>query len=233
MKRLSSTLRLDFTLQLRSKLYVMGLGVAVFIGFVLRGFFNQEQLRVLLPALFLLALGSTTYLFLGGMVIFEKAERTLEAQKVTPLRVDEYLASKLATLSLFAALESVVVLAIAYGFSRVRILPLAAGLLVMGLLYTLIGLVQVARHDSVTEFLMPGAFVVSGLIHLPVIDHLGLWPSPLWYAWPSQAPLLLMRSAFTPVAPWQAAYAVGFSLLSLAVFYVWARRAFRRHLLMG
>ena len=218
MKRLVATLWLDFTLQLRSKLYAIGLGVAVFIGLVLRWFFEEEQLRVLLPALFLLALGSTTYLFLGGMVIFEKGEHTLDAQKVTPLRLDEYLASKLATLSLFAALESVIVLAIAYGFSGLRLLPLAAGLLVMGMLYTLIGLVQVAPHDSVTEFLMPGAFVVSGAIHLPVIDHLGLWPSPLWYAWPSQAPLLLMRSAFTPIAPWQAAYAVGFSLLSLAAF---------------
>ena len=232
MRRLLATLRLDFRLQLRSQLYTIGIGIAVFFGLLLRLSVDPQPMRTVLPALFLLTLGSTTYLFAGGMVLFEKAEGTLDAQKVTPLRVDDYFASKLLTLGGFALVESMILVILTHGFAGLRMVPMFAGLLVMGGLYTLIGLGQIARHDSITEFLMPSAFVVGAVLPLPVLDHLDLWPGLGWYAWPSQAPLLLMRAAFEPIAGWQWVYALAYSALSLGALYLWARRSFRQHLLM-
>ena len=122
---------------------------------------------------------------------------------------------------------------IAYGLGGFRVLPLLAGMSVMGLLYTLCGLIQVVRYSSVTRFLMPGAFVFGTVAPLPIFGHFGLWPGPLWYFWPSQAPLLLLKAAFEPIAPWQLAYATVYSAASLTLAYLWAWRAFDHHVVRG
>lgn len=229
MNRLLSTVRLDVTVQARSKLYAIGIGIAVVFGLVIRALIGREFLDLALPAVVLFGMGGTTYVFVAGMVILEKAEHTIDAQLVTPLRVSEYLSSKLLTLTLFALLECVIIVAIAWGPSEIRIVPLLAGILFMGSFFTLCGLTRVARHGSVTGFLMPGAFLWGLIMPLPLLDHFGLWPSPIWYLWPTQAHLLLLKAGFAPVAAWKLAYAVLYSAASVALAYRWARRAFDRY----
>jgi len=223
-----STIRLDVTVQARSKLYTLGVGIAVALGFAVRGLLGRDFPGLILPALLLFVVGGTTYLFVAGMVIFEKAEHTLDAQLVTPLRIPEYLVSKLLTLTLFALLEGAIIVAIANGREGIRALPLLAGIVAMGSLFTLCGLVQVAGQSSVTKFLMPGAFIWGSIVPLPLVDHFGIWPSPLWYLWPTQAHLLLMKAGFEPVANLKLAYAAIYSVVSIAVAFRWARRAFDR-----
>lgn len=228
MKRLLSTVRLDVTVQARSKLYVIGIGIAFVFGLVVRALIGRELLGLALPAVLLFALGGTTYVFVAGMVIFEKAEHTIDAQLVTPLRVPEYLASKLLTLTLFALLECAIIVVVAQGPRGVRIVPLLAGILIMGAFFTLCGLAQVARHSSVTKFLMPGAFLWGLIVPLPLLDHFGIWPSLFWYLWPTQAHILLLKAGFAPVDAWKLVYAAIYSVATLALAYGWARRAFDR-----
>lgn len=45
---------------------------------------------------------------------------------------------------------------------------------VFGACYTLVGMGQVAAHDSVTPFLMPGALIVGGVLQLPLFFVLEL-----------------------------------------------------------
>lgn len=229
MTRLASTLRLDVQLQARSWLYSIGIVAAVFMGGVCAYFLDREMLRFILPSMLVLGMGNTTYMFVAGMVLFEKGEQTFDAQIVTPLRVREYLASKALTLTGFAMVESAIVLAIAYGFGGFRPLPLVTGLAVLGLLFTLCGLIQVVRYDSVTDFLMPAAFLVGTFAALPVFGSLRLWSTPLWYLWPTQPPLIFLEAAFLrPVAAWQLVYAVVYSAVCLVVAAWWAQRAFER-----
>jgi fluoroquinolone transport system permease protein len=228
-RRLLSTIRLDVTVQARSKLYAIGIGLAVLFGLMVRFLIGREFLALALPAVFLFGVGGTTYVFVAGMVLFEKTEHTLDAQLVTPLRVPEYLASKLLTLTLFSLLECAVIAAIAWwGSEGVRIVPLVAGILAMGAFFTLCGLIQVVRHGSVTRFLMPGAFLWGLIVPLPLLDHFGIWPSPLWYLWPTQAHLLLLTAGFEHVPGWQLAYAALYSAATVALAYLWSRRAFDR-----
>lgn len=233
MSRWLPTLRLDIRLQARNKLYHIGIALAVLLGFGLRSLFPHEPLRLALPAFYLLILGGSTYIFVAGMVLLEWGEGTLDAQKVTPLRLREYLGSKTATLTGFSMVEGLIVLLIAYGIRDLRPIALLAGLGAMGALYTLIGLAQVARHESVTDFLIPGAIVGITVLQLPIFPLLGIWPSPIWYIIPTQAPLILIEAAFRPVAIWELVYAVGYGALALAVSYRLARAQFARHLDMG
>ena len=68
MSRLATTTRLDITVQARSKLYVIALGLAVFLGLLMRLLFPQEWLSVALPLFYFLGIGGTAYLFVGGIL---------------------------------------------------------------------------------------------------------------------------------------------------------------------
>ena len=230
MKRLLSTMRTDIVLQARSRLYQIGIGVAVILGVAARVFLDRDALGAALPILILLGMGNTTYIFMAGMVLFEKSERTLDAVIVSPLPVRVYILSKVITLTAFATLESAILLVVGFGITGFNPWLLALGAVVVGAMYALTGLAQVVRYDSVTDFLMPGAVLVALIPMLPILDVLSIWPSPIWYVVPAYPPLLIMTAAFTSIETWQAVYAVGYSVLLLAGGSLLARRQFEKHI---
>jgi len=226
--RLGATLRLDVTLQARSKLYAMGIGVAVLVGVICRFLLDPAHADRILPAFYLLGVGSTTYIFGAGLVLLEKSQGTLQALRATPLRTADYIGSKLITLTGFASIESAIVYAIGFWGASFNPVPMVLGLAALGVMSTLIGVGQVAAHDTVTSFLMPGALLVGTVLQLPVFFILDVGPDLAWYLVPTQGPLLLMLAAFEPLQLWQWVYAVAMSLGAIAASAWWARRRFAR-----
>lgn len=211
--------------------------MAVAFGILFRFLFTAEQLPAILPPVLLLYVGSTTFLFLSSLVIFEKAQGTLGAQTVTPLRGAEYLGAKTLTLSAFAVVEGLVfVLLAAFGRDGTDFALgwFLLGGVSLGVLYTLVGFIAVARHDTIVGFLVPDALVIGTLIQLPILPYFGIWESPLWYLVPILPQLLLFEAAFGAplgdLAPWELVYAVVYAALGPALAWPWARRAFERHI---
>ncbi len=225
MSRLLATLRLDSRLQFRYGFYYAGIFVAV-LWLALLMNFSKDNMALLLPVFLLGNLAITTFYFMAGLVLLEKGEGTLEGLITTPLRTHEYLASKVATLTFLATAESLLIVLLAYGI-QFRVVPILAGLITMSAILTLFGFIVIARYDSVTDFLLPSAFYTIW-ISLPVLDYFEIWPHWILYLVPSQAALLLMKAAFAPVEDWQLIYAVAYSVLWTALFYVWAQRRFLR-----
>ena len=228
-RRLGVTIRLDVRIQARSQLYTIGLGVGLVMALIFRYLVDPAVLRHVLPPALMFHLASTTCFFLAALVLFEKAQGTLVAQRVTPLRLGEYVASKLITLGAFAAIEGLVMVGVTQGlrFHLGWYLLAAFGL---GALYTLLGLLLVAKHTSITEFLVPNGIVLGMLVPLPLLPYLGVWESPWWLFFPTQPQLILFTAAFEPVAPWRLVYAVLGSVLVLGLLWGWALRVFDRHL---
>jgi len=231
MNRLAATTRLDMVVQLRSKLYVIAIGMAVLLGVVIRLLVPPNLVAFFIPMFYLMAVGGTAYVFVAGMVIFEKEEGTLDAQIVTPLRVDEYLTAKTLSLLIVVLLESLIVLFIGYGFTGYNPALLFLGLIVLSVGLTLAGFVQVSRYDSVTDFLVYAVPVIL-VLQLPLLGLTGVAPSPVWYIIPTMAPLLLLTAAFTSITTWQMVYALSYSLVTVAAVFWWARHAFRRNIVM-
>lgn len=230
MSALGATLRLDVRLQARSKLYAIGLGVALVFGLVGRLAIDGADAGRVLVGFYLLGLGGTTYIFGAALVLMEKSQGTLAALRTSPLRSSTYLQSKIISLTGFALLESLVVYAVGFWGAAIHLFPLIVGILLLGTCYALIGMGQVAGHDSVTAFLMPGALLVGTVVQLPVLHLLEVAPSWAWYLVPTQAPMLLMLAAFEPLAPWQWIYVMGMTIAALGVGWWWARRQFARHI---
>ncbi len=231
MSRLSNTLRLDSQLHARNKVYLI-IAVAAFgLALALRAVFTPEQLHFFMPIVVLGGVSLTTVFLVGVLLLLERGEGTLNVVMVSPLRPTEYLASKLITLTALALVESAIMAGVAYG------LGFSFGWLVLAVVMrasmgVAVGVAVGVRYSSITRFLLP-AIVASLAFDLPNIWYLELWPSPLFYVWPSMPPLLLAKAAFLPVDPLQLVYAFVYGTLVVGAALFWASRAIDRFVVRG
>lgn len=225
MRRLLASIRCDVRLQLRNGFYhAAGFVVAVW-ALLLYGARGLAWGAVL-PALVMGNLVMSTFYFMGGLVLLERGERSLEARVTTPLRTGEYLASKVLTLTALAVVENLLLSLVLAG-TGVRILPLVAGSALAAALFSLAGFVAVVRYRSINEYLLPSVAYSSALL-LPLFAYFGVGASPLMYLHPLQAPLVLLQAAFRPVSAGEMGYGVLYAAAWIALFFHAARGAFRR-----
>ena len=202
MSLLLATLKLDVQLQTRSRLYAIGIGVAIVLGLLARFFVHPDYAGKFLAVFFLGGVGGSTYMMSASLVLLEKSAGTLQALRTTPLTSTAYIASKVITLTSFAILESGIFYCVAFFDVPLNPVPMLVGVAVLGVVYTLVALGQVASHHSVTAFLLPGAVLVTGVLQLPAFSVIA-GPSPFWYYIPTQASLLLMLGATESLEDWQ------------------------------
>ena len=231
MSRLSSTLRLDSQLQARNKVYVIVLGATFGLALAIRAVVTPEQLHFFMPVLVMYGVSLTTVFLVGVLLLLERGEGTLDVVMVSPLRPSEYLASKLITLAALALVESVIVAVVAYG------LGFSFGWLVLAIVMRAsmgvgVGVAVGVRYRSITHFLLPGIFA-SLVFDIPLFWYFGLWPSSLFYLWPSMPPLLLAKTAFFPVEPLQLVYAFVYGTLVVGAALFWASRSIDRFVVRG
>lgn len=225
--RLIPTLVVDFRQQVRYGFIVASLfTMIVFIAMLSQ--LDHKGSLLFVPIFIISNMMIGTYFFIGGMVLFEKGEGVLQALIVTPLRVEEYLGSKVLTLTALALVENIAIVTVIFG-TGYNVLLLIVGTLLTAVMYVLTGFVIVSRFKSISEYLLPSAFVYVAFM-LPFIDYLKIFETPLVYLHPMQAPLVLMKAAFVPVEAWQLAYGVLYSLIIIAVVFVLSKRAFNKHI---
>jgi fluoroquinolone transport system permease protein len=224
MQRLLATMRCDATLQLRNGFYAATAFVTVIWALILMqaGAFD---LRWLIPPMVVGNLLIGTFSFMGGMVLLEKGEGTLAAQVVTPLRIGEYLAAKIITLTALALAETLVVVLVIIGW-RFNPLLLLAGVILAAAIYCLAGFITVVRYTAINEYLLPsGAYI--GVLWLPLLAQMAQWRPWVLYLHPMSAPLALIEAAVEPAAPWLVPYGLAYSALWIGLLYLWSRRSFR------
>lgn len=226
MKRFLMTFLTDARLQFRNGFYAAALLVSGFVVLVLRQF-PEPYLARFLPLFVMQNLTISVFYFIGGLVLLEKDQGTLQAQAVTPLRREEYLLAKIASLGGLALVESLAVVLLAYGV-RLNWGALLAALVVMIVGLALYGFLVVLRYDSVNAYLLP-SLGFALLLSLPLVDYLGVWHTPLMYLHPFQAPLVLLRGLFVPLAGWEWLYGVGYSALWIGLLFRWSRSRFDRY----
>lgn len=227
MTRFLATFRRDLLLQVRYKLVAVSVFVVGFWVALLA--FVPEAMRpapdLLVPAFVAVNLITTTFYFVCGLVLFERGEGVLTAMVTTPLRMGEYLSSKVVSLSLLAGAETLAV--VFWFFGTGGWVPLVTGAAFLGAIYTLLGLVAVARFDSINEFLLPSIVVVV-VLAVPLLAHFEMFSGWLLLWHPIEPGLALLRTAYD--GGWaEVAYGVGGSGVWIALGYRWARRALLTH----
>ena len=225
MSRLAATLGCDVRLQLRNGFYWAVVFLVTSFA-VLLWLLPEFDWRPVLPPLILGNLALATFMFTAGLVLLEKDEGTLGALAVTPLAPDEYLASKVVTLTALSLAESLAIALLACG-PRFRPLPLVLGIVLAAALYCLCGFLVILRYHSINEFLFPSMLYLT-FLSLPILDYAGIWSTPLMVLHPFQAPLVLMKASVAEIATWQWVYGVLYPCLWIVVGFGWSRGALRR-----
>ena len=229
MKRLSATIQCDIRLQYRNGFYyAVAFLLATFAIVVNR--LPEADWGWLLPALVLGNLSMATFYFMGGLVLLEKGEGTLEAQIVTPLKTREYLASKVITLTALSVAENLVIVGLVYGL-KFGWLAMIVGIAAAAAIYSLIGFVAVARYDSINEYMFPSMLYISAL-SLPFLHYFGVWENWFMYLHPLQAPLVIMKAGFQRIEVWEWVYGLLYSALWIGVVFRWSQRTFHRFIII-
>jgi fluoroquinolone transport system permease protein len=225
--RLVSRLRWDLVLQVRQGFLLAGAVVAGTWVLLAARWVGPEFVSWA-PALALGNLGITSFYFIAGIVLFERGEGSLQGLWLTPLRPGEYLASKVASLALFAVGETVVILAACFG-AALPWTALCLGMIAMSAIYTLIGILMVLRYDGISEFLVPSVGVMA-LLQLPALAALEVWDHPLLWLLPMRPPLLVLEWAVAPekFGVGALALAIGGSILWIALLGAASGRALHR-----
>ena len=229
LRRVFSALRYDIMFQWRHGFYAVYLVIVLLYAVSLR--FVPGRFSA--PVTVLLLFSDTSVLgvfFVGGLVLLERSQNTFESLFVTPLRIWEYLAVKVLSLTLIALLMSFAVVLGGYGW-RFSPLPLFLGVGLTSAFFTLTGLALASRVRT-----MNGYFGVTAIVliaaPLPLLDFFGILSSPLFLPFPTQASLVLFRAAFGTPSAGELAYGVLTLLLWIAGAGLWASRWFRTYVLV-
>ena len=237
MHRFLAAFKTDVIVQYRTKLYFIGIAVGVLVAIAVALLALPQHLKVVIPALMLLVIGGSTLLYVAAMIIFEKDNGTLNALVTSPLRSSEYLVSKTLSLSMLASLEAIImiggamaIMAISHTVPVPNVVILLTGILLTGVVYTLFGIILIVRFPSITDFLFPMAGITT-LLQLPTLYFFNAVSTPIFLLIPTSAPIMLIKGAHTPLAMWEWAYAIGYTLVLLIVLGIWAHRSFRHYMI--
>lgn len=221
MSALLTALRWDVVVQARNGFYWATGFIVLVIGALLLAIppSARTNAEAWVPAIIAINLQITTFFFVAGLMLLERDEGTLVALAVSPIPPVVYLAARTLTLTVLAAVETIVVVWIGFGGQGSWPLILA-GTTSLGVIYTGFGAAVAARYDSLNAMLLPASAVVS-LMLLPLLPHFGLALRAPFLLHPVEPALTLIRAGYSAADSTAMVFGVGGSALWSTVAFLW------------
>lgn len=175
-------------------------------------------------------------MFVGALVLFEKSENVLQALVITPMKTDDYLLSKiisLTTLSVISAAIFMSLMAIFNGTSF-NVFYLVVGIILTSVMLILLGFILVSRVNNINGYLLGMGLGFLILTFPPLLLLFGIFESPVFYIWPTQASFILFDGVFNAASleTWEIVYGIGYQVFCIGVFYAFAKKAFYKHIVL-
>ncbi len=173
--KLMALLRGDLRFQFKYGFYFLYLFISLFYIGLLSALPQNWQQKAAILMVFSdpVAMG---LFFMGAIVLYEKSERVLDSLAVAPIKVLDYVLSKLFSLAL---ISTAVALAIGF-FGQIIVNPLyfVAGVLISSMLFSSLGLIVAARISTLNEFIV-FTVPIQIFINIPAIAYIFGW-QPVW-----------------------------------------------------
>jgi fluoroquinolone transport system permease protein len=174
--------------------------------------------------------------FVGALVLFEKSENVLQALIITPMKTDDYLLSKIISLTILSLISASVFMTLMMIFNETmfNLGYLLIGITLTSVMLILIGFILVSRVQSVNGYMLGMIIGFLSLTFPPLLDLFGLFENPVFYLWPTQASFILFDGVFQTVSleVWEILYGIFYQILWIIVLYIFAKKAFCEYIVM-
>jgi len=175
-------------------------------------------------------------MFVGALVLFEKSENVLQALIITPMEVDDYILSKITSLTILSIISASIFVTLLNIFSgiEVNIIFLVLGIILTSILLILLGFIIVSRVNSINEYLLAMVIAFIGLLFPPMLHLSGLYENVIFYLWPTQASFILFTGVFNAASLelWEIAYGILYQVIWIGLLYYLAKKAFYKHIVL-
>ncbi len=197
MNRLLSSIKYDMLFQYRQGFYIAYGFVTLFYVILLK-LLPEEFAQAIFPFILFTDISVLGFFFIGGILLLERGQSSLDALFVTPLRVSEYLLSKVISLSLLATMATVILFVVVsheLSFLPTLIILVWANMF----LYTLLGIGISSKVKSVNHYFMLGV-PVGMILFLPLLTYFDLIELPFLYLLPTEPTLEMLTGKFSPLS---------------------------------
>jgi fluoroquinolone transport system permease protein len=175
-------------------------------------------------------------MFIGALVLFEKSENVLQALVITPMKTDDYILSKVISLTILSIISAVifVIMLNIFGDIDFNISFLAISIILTSVMLILLGFILVSRVNSINEYLLAMLVSFLGLLLPPMLHLTGLYENVIFYLWPTQASFILFTGVFdaAKLETWEIAYGIIYQLIWIGFLYFLAKKAFHKHIVL-
>jgi fluoroquinolone transport system permease protein len=174
--------------------------------------------------------------FVGALVLFEKSENVLNALVITPMKTDDYLLSKIISLTILSIISASVFMTLMVIFNQTEfnLFYLLIGIVLTSVMLILLGFILVSRAQNVNGYMLGIIIGFLGLSFPPLLDLFGLFENPIFYLWPTQASFILFDGVFraSSLELWEIAYGIIYQLIWIVILYFLAKKAFYEYIIL-
>jgi fluoroquinolone transport system permease protein len=229
MNRLLALIKGDLKLQVKYGFYTV-YAVVTGLYLLLLSQLSAADRQLIVPFIIYSDPALLGFYFIGGLILLEKGENTLTCLISTPVTIRDYLISKQVSLTFLALLATSVIVFFLYGI-QLSYLLLVIGFSLTSCFFVLVGFIAVAKFNTLNEYVL-SAGIYMLVLNLPLLDFFGLVNSKLFYLFPTQASLILIRSFFETTAVWKLGYSSIYLLVWIAIAYKFAYQSFYKFIII-
>jgi len=175
-------------------------------------------------------------MFVGALVLFEKSENVLQALVITPMNTDDYLLSKIISLTTLSVISAAIFMGLMIIFNNTsfNVFYLTLGIIITSIMLILLGFILVSRVNNINGYLLGMGLGFIVLTFPPLLQLFGIYDSPVFYIWPTQASFILFDGVFNAASleTWEIAYGIGYQVFWIVLFYFFAKKAFYKHIVL-
>jgi fluoroquinolone transport system permease protein len=166
------------------------------------------------------------FIFIGAMILFEKADQTLPAQVITPLHSSEFLWAKAIALLVPALICSLSMMMAGQGTQfRVILFILNTGL--SSLIFTFLGIVGVMHVKTFNQYLIVIPLFLAPT-SLPLLSFFGLTNLNILYIIPTQSTLYLFEQVLGSPNTFKELACLSYLVLWVYLSYRYAKTSFEK-----
>jgi len=164
------------------------------------------------------------FFFVGGIILLERRQRTIESLFVTPLRPGEYLWAKVISLTILAALASHLIIIVVADIS-LNILWFTFGICASSVFFVFMGIAIAVRSRTINGYFFRG-IAYTMILAVPLFQYFHLVENPIISLFPTWPLLLLTDAQFHSYSLPEMLEACVLLVFWCGFGWLWARRWF-------